>query len=104
MDFFKAPHFSLAKVAAAGRSDIVVPSFIRQVQRLSFLREVHLWSGKVEISITSILFFPFRICNTQAENEPSPLLTVFLLVANDFDEELGSVGGHKIRVAIDQLV
>ena len=54
---FKAPQVGLAEVAAADRPDVVVVYFIRQVQRKSFLmREVHPWLGKVESSLSPILF------------------------------------------------
>ena len=56
-DGFEAPQVGLAEVAAAGHPDVVVVYFIRQVQRVSSLmREVHPWLGKVESSLSSILF------------------------------------------------
>ena len=57
VDGFEAPQVGLAEVAAAGRTDVVVPYFARQVRRLSSLmREVHPWLGNVESSLSPILF------------------------------------------------
>ena len=41
-------------------------------------------------------------CNTQAEDEPLPLLVLLLLVVADLEEELGSLGGHEFGVAVGQ--
>ena len=63
------------------------------------MREVHLWLGKEESSLRRSCCSLHLICTTQPEAEPPTLWVLFLLVAADLEEELGSLGGHEVWVA-----
>ena len=106
MDDFETPHIGLAKVAAAGCSDVVHFYLIRQVQRLRCRRAVQLWLQIVEISMLPILLFPTS--STQyavRDRTPSPLDFLFpgggwsRGVAGEYGRAWGWGGSRPVRLS-----